>query len=150
MASVPAALSLFRKESAPKTSDLRILLVEDDEADLYLIGRALSENTRVEEVLVARDGEEALERLSATERLPDLAIVDLKLPRKDGFALLREFSARYPAKLPAFVLSSSRAGADVYRAKKRGALEFIAKPSNAAQLRSSIDLLIETACAAGV
>src|SRR5580693_3901319 len=79
---------------------LRVLLVEDDDADVYLVRRALSELPRIAEVRVARDGVEALELIDSWSAGPDLAIVDLKMPRKDGFALLREFAARKEVNFP--------------------------------------------------
>ena len=122
---------------------LRVLLVEDDDADVYLIRRALSEIPRVTEVRVARDGLEALELIDTWSAGPDLAIVDLKMPRKDGFALLREFAARKSTTFPSVVLTSSKAGADVYRAKKRGAAEFVTKPNGLEKLKTTLGSVIE-------
>lgn len=123
---------------------LRILVVDDDEADIYLIRRALANNPRVGEVLVARDGVEALELIDAGWANPDLAIVDLRMPRKDGLALLRDFASRTAAPFPAIVLTSSRAGADVYRSKKRGAIEFLTKPNSVEKLTAALDQVIST------
>ena len=67
---------------------LRVLLVEDDDADAYLIRRALAKNPRIGEVVLAHDGVAALELINKGVVNPDLAIVDLHMPRKDGFALL--------------------------------------------------------------
>jgi CheY-like chemotaxis protein len=121
---------------------LRVLLVEDDDADSYLIRRALGEIPRVAEIRVARDGVEALELIENWTAGPDLAIVDLKMPRKDGFTLLREFAARKSANFPSVVLTSSRSGADIYRAKKRGAAEFVTKPNDLVKLRTALDDVI--------
>ncbi len=121
---------------------LRVLLVDDDEADVYLIRRALAGNRDVGMVVVARDGVEALDMLDRSEASPDLAIVDLKMPRKDGFALLRDFAARPHARFPAVVLSSSRSGADIYRSKKRGAITFLSKPNSAEKLKTALDQVI--------
>lgn len=122
---------------------LCVLLVEDDEADVYLIRRALAENPKVGEVVVARDGVEALELIYHWAIEPDLAIVDLHMPRKDGFALLRDFaSSRATAQFPSVVLTSSRMGADALRAKKRGAMAYLAKPNTAAKLRSALNEVI--------
>jgi CheY-like chemotaxis protein len=121
---------------------IRVLLVEDDDGDVYLIRRALGEIPRVAEVRVARDGVEALELLDSWATGPDLAIVDLKMPRKDGFALLREIATRKSANFPSVVLTSSKAGADAYRAKKRGAAEFLTKPSGVDKLRTALSDVI--------
>jgi len=66
----------------------------------------------------------------------------LKMPRKDGFALLRDFASRPYAKFPTVVLSSSRSGADIYRSKKRGAMEFVSKPNTAEKLKTTLDAII--------
>jgi CheY-like chemotaxis protein len=121
---------------------LRVLLVEDDDADVYLIRRALSQLPKVSEVRVARDGVEALELLESWSGGPDLAIVDLKMPRKDGFALLREIAMRKSGTFPSVVLTSSKAGADVYRAKKRGAAEFVTKPNGLEKLKNLLSDLV--------
>src|ERR1700744_2433557 len=69
-------------KAAPNASAkrLRVLLVEDDDADVYLIRRALAELPKVAEVRVARDGVEAMELIDSWSSGPDLAIVDLKMP----------------------------------------------------------------------
>jgi CheY-like chemotaxis protein len=121
---------------------LRVLLVEDDEADIYLIRRALANNQRVEEVLVARDGVEALEMIDNGFADPDLAIIDLNMPRKDGLALLRDLASRRRDSFPSVVLTSSRAGADAYRSKKRGAMEFVTKPNTVEKLTAALDKVI--------
>jgi CheY-like chemotaxis protein len=122
---------------------LRVLLVEDDDADVYLIRRALSEISNVVEVRTARDGVQALELIDNWPAGPDLAIVDLKMPRKDGFALLREFATRKGQTFPAVVLTSSKSGADFYRAKKRGAAEFLTKPNGLEKLKNALSDAID-------
>jgi CheY-like chemotaxis protein len=122
--------------SDPKWSlGLQILLVEDDAADAYLIRRALAKNPCVAEVVLAEDGVEALELIDRGWVSPDLAIVDLHMPRKDGFALLRDFGQRESAQFPSVVLTSSKSNKDTLRATKRGAVEFVTKPKTEEQLR---------------
>jgi CheY-like chemotaxis protein len=125
-----------------RTGPLRLLLVDDDEADIYLIRRALAGNPDVGHVMVARDGVEALDLIDRTTFVPDLGIIDLKMPRKDGFALLRDIASRRMGSFPTVVLSSSRSGADSYRSKKRGALEFVTKPNTAEKLKSTLEQII--------
>jgi CheY-like chemotaxis protein len=128
-----------RGRAAPK---LRVLLVEDDEADAYLIRRALAGNPRIGEVVRVQDGIEALELIDNGTVKPDLAIVDLHMPRKDGFALLREFATRETARFPSVVLTSSRAGADALRSRMRGAVEFLTKPNSAKKLSAALDRVV--------
>jgi CheY-like chemotaxis protein len=124
---------------------LKILLVEDDEPDIYLINRALEGNPRVGEVVVAEDGLKALELIDKGWVRPDLAIVDLHMPRKDGFALLRDFAAKDRRPFPSVILTSSAAGADAHRAMHCGAVEFITKPDTPAKLAAALDRAIYNA-----
>jgi CheY-like chemotaxis protein len=116
-----------------------VLLVEDDEADAYLVSTALQNNPRVQSVVRVRDGVEALELLDAGEVRPSLAVVDLHMPRKDGFAFLRDIEERKDAGFPSIVLTSSRAGADCYRSHRRGARMFLSKPATAGKLAAALD-----------
>jgi CheY-like chemotaxis protein len=128
--------------SPPRWSlGLHVLLVEDDEADAYLIRRALAKNPWVADVVIAEDGVEALELFDKRRVAPDLAIVDLHMPRKDGLALLKEFATR-PVQFPSVVLTSSKAGKDAIRAAKRGAVEFITKPKTEAELAATLSRVI--------
>jgi CheY-like chemotaxis protein len=120
---------------------LNVLLVEDDPADAYLIKHALYSNPMVCNVLHVKDGIEALKMLDVGEMHPDLAIVDLHMPRKDGFSLLADFR-RENAQFPSIVLTSSKLGADSLRARKRGAEAFITKPNTLAKLTEALDNVI--------
>lgn len=129
----------------PNSRMLKILLVEDDEPDIYLINRALESNPRVGEVVVAEDGITALEMIDRGWVCPDLAIVDLHMPRKDGFALLRDFAAKNRRPFPSVILTSSAAGADAHRAMHCGAVEFITKPDTQEKLAAALDRAIHNA-----
>ncbi len=134
---------LYRSRWSP---GLRVLLVEDDEADAYLIRRALATNPRVHDVVLAEDGVEALDLFDKRRVFPDLALVDLRMPRKDGLAFLKELSARPAAQFPCAVLTSSKSGKDVLRAKRRGAVEFVTKPKAERELKTAIDRIIAGVC----
>ncbi|MFT5106233.1 MAG: DNA-binding response OmpR family regulator, partial [Pseudoalteromonas tetraodonis] len=69
---------------------MEILLVEDNEADVVLMGEALREIKADVDLVVARSGEEGLERLSGEFPLPDIMILDLNLPGKHGTVVLQE------------------------------------------------------------
>jgi CheY-like chemotaxis protein len=141
------ALSQFSLLSRSRWSaGLQILLVEDDEADAYLIRRALASNPRVSDVVLAQDGEEALDLFDRRRVFPDLGLVDLRMPRKDGLAFLKELNARTTAHFPCAVLTSSKSGKDQMRARNRGAIEFVTKPKAEPELRSALDRLIEGVC----
>ncbi len=121
---------------------LKILMVEDDEADAFLIKRALRNNLRVGEILHARDGAEALELIDNHQFRPDLALIDLQMPRKDGFGLLRDLSNRAAVAFPSIVLSTSRSREDRWRAGKRGAVQFVSKPNTMKKMTMALDEVI--------
>jgi two-component system OmpR family response regulator len=93
-------------------------------------------------VILAQDGVEALEMIDSGAVNPDLAIVDLHMPRKDGFSLLLELSARPDAQFPAIVLTSSRSAADATRSSHRGAELFLVKPNSVEKLTALMDDVI--------
>jgi CheY-like chemotaxis protein len=123
-------------------TSLKILMIEDDEGDAYLIERALRSNARVGEVVRARDGVEAVDMIDHHGFRPDLALVDLQMPRKDGFSLLLELGLRVTVDFPAVVLSTSRAGADRVRARTRGSAHFITKPASLEKMTRALDEVI--------
>jgi CheY-like chemotaxis protein len=127
-----------------RSENLKVLLIEDDDADVYLIRAALADNPRVGEIVLAQDGVEALELIDSGAVKPDLAIVDLHMPRKDGFALLLELGARESATFPSIVLTSSRSGADALRSRNRGADMYLVKPSTLGKLTALMDDVIDT------
>jgi CheY-like chemotaxis protein len=125
-----------------RLGNLQILLVEDNEADAYLTQHALESNAKVGQVVLVRDGVEALELIDSGAMQPDLAIVDLRMPRKDGFALLKDLSTREAAQFPVVILTSSTSGADILRSWKRGAVEFVTKRDSVAAMAAALDHVI--------
>jgi CheY-like chemotaxis protein len=121
-------------EFAETGEEIQVLVVEDDDADAYLIRSALKRNPRVTQMVLAHDGIEALELLDNGIATPNIAIVDLHMPRKNGFSLLVEMRCRPKADFPAIVLSSSSASADSARSKLRGADCFLTKPDSIEEL----------------
>ena len=107
-----------------------ILLVEDDPGDVVLVREAFEHNKVHNELRVASDGVYALEQLRDPElSLPDLILLDLNLPRKDGREVLAEIraDARLTA-IPVVVLTTSNDEADVLRTYDLGVNSFITKP----------------------
>ena len=112
----------------------RVLLVEDNEADVRLTREALreaGENVRLSAVV---DGEQALAFLRRQDGFadaprPDLVLLDLNLPRKNGLEVLEELRADPSlAPIPVIMLTSSAAHSDVEAAYARGANAFVVKP----------------------
>lgn len=119
-----------------------ILLVEDDPDDELLALRALGANDLVAEVVVARDGAEALERLFRGDALPDLVLLDLKLPKVDGLEVLRRLRAdERTRRLPVVVLSSSTERRDVVACYGLGANSYVRKPVDFARFVRVVEQL---------
>jgi CheY-like chemotaxis protein len=129
--------------SSAAARKLRILLVEDDEPDAYLIRRALAGNPRVGAVVLAESGVEALALIDQGAISPDLAFIDLHMPRMDGLALLRDLAIRQCAWFPSVVLTSSASSVDARRALRCGAAEFVTKPDTPDKLAAALDLAID-------
>jgi len=119
-----------------------VLLVEDNDDDVTLVRRAFNKCNVVNPLQVARTGEEALEYLVGTSRyanrmeypLPELMLLDLKLPGIDGFQVLRWIRQQPSLKaLRVVVLTSSDALADATRAYQLGANSFLVKPVDFAE-----------------
>ena len=113
-----------------------ILLIEDNPIDEKLTVRALEKNNIVNKVIVARDGAEALDILFCTGKfaacdpanLPQMVLLDLKLPKIDGLDVLRKIRSEERTKLlPVVILTSSSEEKDVIESYKLGANSYIRK-----------------------
>ena len=115
---------------------LRILLVDDDPADVLLTRRALSQTQHRIDLAVVSNGEEAMNYLLQTQGferavIPDLILIDLNMPRKNGHDLLEEVkSSPSLCSIPCVVLSTSGHPTDVRRAYASHANSFVRKPSD--------------------
>ena len=109
-----------------------ILLVEDNEDDIVLTRRALTRNNISNPLIVARDGAEALELLlgeNGSSIKPAVVLLDLHLPKVDGFSVLKQLRADERTKLtPIVVLTSSREEQDVIAGYELHANSYIRKP----------------------
>jgi chemotaxis family two-component system response regulator Rcp1 len=115
----------------------QILLVEDSLSDIRLIREALKETPVIVGITVAHDGVEATEYLRKAEAelvlRPDLVLLDLNLPRKNGLEVLAEVKASPTLKeIPVLIMTSSRADRDIKEAYRLNANCYIAKPSELA------------------
>jgi len=117
--------------------DRPILVIEDDTDDLFLLQKAFEKTGLTNEVMVARDGEMAIDVLSNGSAEPALVILDLKLPRKSGFEVLEWLGARGALKrMRVIVLSSSTVPSDVQRAYGLGVVSYHAKPAHFQELKA--------------
>jgi len=114
-----------------------VLAAEDEETDALLLRLAFEQARLPCELIVARDGEEVVRYLNGegpySDRvrypMPSLVLLDLKMPRMDGFDVLT-WMAEHPHfnEVPALVLSSSTHETDIERARRLGARDFLVKP----------------------
>ena len=118
-------------------SDRVILLVEDNADDEALTMRALKKNNITNEIVVARDGVEALDYLFGTgahadrdvSLQPELILLDLKLPRVDGFEVLKKLRGdKRTMLLPVVILTSSNEQQDIVNGYGLGANSYVRKP----------------------
>lgn len=124
-----------------------ILLVEDSQRDEELALRALKKNNIRNEVVVARDGVEALDYLFGTgahagrdvAELPTIVLLDIKLPKLDGLEVLRRLRADPRTKLlPVVLLTSSKEDNDRLVGYTSGANSFVRKPIEFAEFSEAI------------
>ena len=114
----------------------RILLVEDDPKDLELTLTALEEYNFANEVIVARDGEEALEYLYSRGKFmtrssgnPSVMLLDLKLPKVDGLEVLKQIKSEEKLRMiPVVVLTSSKEEKDMVASYRLGVNAYVVKP----------------------
>ena len=124
-----------------------ILLVEDNPDDEALTLRALEKSNVVNQVVVARDGVEALDYLFATGShanrdpgaTPQLVLLDLKLPRVDGLEVLRRMRAdERTCLLPVVILTTSTEQRDIVESYRLGANSYIRKPVDFVQFTEAV------------
>jgi len=127
----------------PKT----ILLVEDNPSDVGLTRRALEKSRIVNDLIVAEDGQEALEYLLGTDpqtgaylnELPAFTLLDLKLPKMDGLQVLSQLRANdHTSRLPVIILTTSSQEDDIARSYDLGANSYIRKPVDFKQFVESV------------
>lgn len=129
---------------------VEILLVEDDENDLKLAKHALRSQNICNNIVVARDGEEALDFIfcrgahngRSKNNHPRLVLLDLKLPKVDGLQVLREIKAAPATQaIPVVVMTSSREERDMVESYQLGVNSYIQKPVDFDQFREAVRIL---------
>ncbi|GAB3568250.1 response regulator [Spirosoma luteolum] len=119
-----------------QSKPIHILLVDDDEDDRFLTREAFQQHYPTTRISFAEDGEEMLDFLNyngqhagASHPLPDLILLDLNMPRKDGREALREIKTNEGLRhIPIVVLTTSDARDDIETSYFNGANSFITKP----------------------
>jgi CheY-like chemotaxis protein len=127
-----------------------ILLVEDNPDDVELTLRALKKGRIMNEIVVVRDGVEALDYLFGTgiyadrdtSLIPAVILLDLKLPKIDGLEVLRRVRADEQTRLlPVVILTSSKEQQDVVNSYQFGANSYVRKPVDFVQFSEAINHL---------
>ncbi len=127
-----------------------ILLIEDNASDVALTRRALDKSRIANHLIVAEDGQQALDLLLGTgdqpglapDRLPALVLLDLKLPRLDGLEVLRRIRGDARThRLPVVILTTSKEEQDVAASYDLGVNSYIRKPVDFQQFAHAIQNL---------
>ena len=133
-----------------RSTDTTILLVEDNPDDVFLTLRALKKNKIGNKVFVVGDGVEALDYLFCQHRyadrsptdLPQLVLLDLRLPKMDGMEVLERIRAdKRTRTLPVVILTGSDEEQKLVESYKRGANAFMRKPVDFDQFRAAVPAL---------
>jgi len=128
--------------------DVPILLAEDDENDIFLMGRAFGQAGIPNPLKVVHNGQEAIDYLGGSGAyadrnrypLPGLLLLDLKMPWMDGFDVLKWIRARADFNdLPVVVLTSSKLQADVDQSRQLGVYDYRVKPHSFEDLVRLLD-----------
>ena len=115
-------------------NSIHILLIEDNEGDIFLITEALEEGQIVDKISVSKDGKEAIDFLEKKGKYkdaetPDLILLDINLPKKNGHEVLQYIKTSENLKqIPVIMLTTSSSDKDVLLSYKHHANCFITKP----------------------
>jgi two-component system, response regulator len=127
-----------------------ILLVDDNEHDVFLTQRALKKSNIANQVVVANDGQEALDYLFGTgkyaerdlSQMPVVTLLDLKMPRVDGFEVLKQIRANASTRnLPVVILTASREDIDIVKSYTQGCNAYVTKPVDFDQFADAVKQL---------
>jgi putative two-component system response regulator len=122
--------------------DASILIVDDEPANMLLLQRILS-GAGYSQLLTARDGDEAIQKI--LESKPDLVLLDLMMPIRDGFGVLEELGAHLAENhLPVLVLTADVTPGAKRRSLSAGAKDFLVKPFDAVEVLLRVRNLLET------
>jgi DNA-binding response OmpR family regulator len=131
-----------RPSEMPWTLD--VLAVDDDPADTMLVTEALRSNPRVRNITTTDAPQNAISALVAGALRPDLILVDVAMPRVNGFKFISAIrEAPWMARIPIALLTSSPYGQDVDLARRMGILNYIVKPRSFREMQFRINTLID-------
>lgn len=126
-------------KSDEEKAKVEILLVEDNEGDVFLIKEVFGKAKILNNIKVAHDGETALSLLITENYVPDLILLDLNLPKIGGMELLRTLKKdEKTRKIPIIILTTSNADRDVKEAYANYVNSYIVKPID---IRKMIEII---------
>ena len=119
-----------------------VFIADDDEDDRYLLARAFAQHSPTCQLQFAVDGRELLDALIQSEARPALILLDLNMPRLNGFETLKALR-EHPVyqHTPVVILTTSEVLEDQQQARALGATDFITKPLNVGQLDQIVNQL---------
>jgi CheY-like chemotaxis protein len=124
--------------------NISVLLVEDDPADTSLILNVLRRHPKVSTTQAVAAPDIALRQLEAGHMKPDLVLLDIHMPRIDGFQFLQRLRRiASMARTPAVFLTTSSLVVDVVQARQCSASSYVIKPDTYAELQDRLDAVIE-------
>jgi DNA-binding response OmpR family regulator len=127
-------------DAAPVQRDQPVVLAADDDEDILGLVAFRLERAGYT-VILARDGEEALEL--AVKEQPDLAVLDVMMPKLDGFELTRRLRAEETtSRMPIILLTARSQDADVQRGFEAGADDYVRKPFSPDELRARVQAIL--------
>lgn len=122
---------------------LRVLVAEDNQTDIFLLNHVAKILDADMEMDIVQEGDAVLQRLREGPDY-DILILDLRLPKLDGFDVLRQVQSETGLRPKRVVIwSSSSAPADVARAQELGADDFVTKPDRLERLRAELERILK-------
>jgi CheY-like chemotaxis protein len=141
-----SALEITTKRQLSDGRPAEVLLIDDNRGDAILASHAFKAASVATNLTVAQTGEAALDLLEkleqARDRLPDIILLDLSLPRMNGMDVLRTLKDDPRFKhIPVIIMSNSGAGPNVLRCYRGHAAAYLIKPSDISNYREAISLI---------
>jgi two-component system, chemotaxis family, response regulator Rcp1 len=133
------AIRAFNTEWVFRVSPVKVLIIEDNPADLFLIREFLQGSVVPVDISRAADGEMAIRLLFEQGFRPDLILLDLNLPRIDGHEILKRLKTDSINSIPVVIMSSSQNPEDIERALQEGANGYVPKISDLDEFRQRVE-----------
>ena len=146
--SIGELINRAETESKPPTSPIKILLIEDNSADIFLFKRCLGKGILPTELTVVESGQEASELLKdlakrQNDELPEIVFLDLNLPGKSGHELLKELKTDEMLRhIPVIILTTSSNPKDIQQTYTNYANSFLTKPVDPSDFEQAVNSVL--------